>query len=107
MNTEISLRIELGVAAQKILQQIQLHHGTVEEQVEKGVQLAINDICNGDAFVQSVREATKQELAQIVNKAVLSWETRSRIEKLVAEKIGEKVGVYADQLAETITASLK
>ena len=101
-----TIRLELGINAQKFIQQVQLHHGTIEEQIAKGIELALNDLCEGDNFVQSVREATKLELSKIVNKAVFSWETQNKIEKLVAEKISKKVESYADTIAEKVTASL-
>ena len=101
-----TIRLELGINAQKFIQQVQLHHGTVEEQIGKGIELALNDLCEGDNFIQSVREATTLELSKIVNKAVFSWETQNKIEKLVAEKIGKKIEEYADKIAEKVTASL-
>ena len=107
METLATIRLELGINAQKFIQQVQLHHGTIEEQIGKGIELALNDLCEGDNFVQSVREATKLELSKIENKAVFSWETQSKIEKLVAEKISKKVEQYAEKIAEQVTASLK
>lgn len=101
-----TIKLELGINAQKMIQQVQLHHGNIEEQIAKGIKLALNDLCEGDNFIQSVREATKIELSQIVHKSVLSWETRSKIEKLVAEKISNKIEKYADDIAERVTASL-
>lgn len=106
MDNLTTIRLELGINAQKFIQQVQLHNGTIEEQIAKGIELALNDICEGDNFVQSVREATKLELSKIVNKAVFRWETQNKIEKLVAEKISKKVEVYADTIAEKVTASL-
>lgn len=101
-----TIKLELGINAQKMIQQVQLHHGNIEEQIAKGIELALNDLCEGDNFIQSVREATKIELSQIVHKAVLSWETRGKIEKLVAEKISNKIEKYADDIAERVTSSL-
>lgn len=107
MNELVNIRLELGINAQKMIQQVQLNNGSVESQIAKGIELALNDLCEGDNFVQSVREATKLELSKIVNKAVFSWETQSKIEKLVAEKISKKVEAYADTIAEKVTANLK
>lgn len=101
-----TIRLELGINAQRFIQQVQLHNGTIEEQIGKGIELALNDLCEGDNFVQSVREATKLELSKIVNKAVFAYDTQMRIEKLVAEKISKKIEAYADKIAENITASL-
>lgn len=103
---ETTIKLELGINAQKFIQQVQIYHGAVEEQIAKGIELALNDLCEGDNFVQSVRVATKQELSKIVNKVVFSWETQSKIEKLVAEKISKKIETYADTIAEKVTASL-
>jgi hypothetical protein len=102
-----TIRLDLGINAQKFIQQIQLQNGIIEDQIAKGIELALNDICEGDSFIQSVREATKLELSKIVNKSVFSWETQSKIEKLVAEKISKKVEEYADNIAEKVTSSLK
>lgn len=100
------IKLELGINAQRFIQQVQLHHGTIEEQIGKGIELALNDLCQGDNFIEIVRESTKVELSNIVNKAVLSWETRNRIEKIITEKISKKVEEYADEIAEKVTASL-
>lgn len=101
-----TIRLELGINAQKFIQQVQLNHGTIEEQIGKGIELALNDLCEGDNFIKSVRESTKIELRNIVNKAVFSWETKDKIEKLVADKIGQKVEKFADEIAEKVTATL-
>ena len=102
-----TIRLELGISAQKFIQQVQLYNGTIEEQIAKGIELALNDICEGDSFIEAVRESCKVELAQIVNKAVMSWEVRNKISKLVEEKIGKKVEEYADRIAEKVTETLK
>jgi hypothetical protein len=101
------IRLELGIDAQKFIQQIQLHNGNVEEQIAKGIELALNDLCEGDNFVQQVRESTKLELAKIVNQAVMKWDTQRAIEKAVSEKIGLKIGEYADVIANKMVSSLK
>jgi hypothetical protein len=101
-----NIRLELGIDAQKFIQQVQLHYGSIEEQISKGIELALNDLCEGDNFIESVRNATKHELSAIVNKAVLSWETRNKIEKLIANKIEKKIEQYAEQIAEKVTSSL-
>lgn len=107
MDNLTTIRLELGINAQRFIQQIHLNHGAIEEQIAKGIELALNDLCEGDNFVQSVREATKVELGKIVTGAVVSWETKNKIEKMVAEKIGLKISEYADAVAEKVTASLR
>ncbi len=107
MNELVNIRLELGINTQKMIQQVQLHHGNVESQIAKGVELALNDLCDGDNFIQQVREATKLELANVVHRAVISWDVQHSIKKAVAEKIGKKIEEYADRVAEQVTANLK
>jgi len=107
MENLATIRLELGINAQKFIQQVQLNHGTIEEQIGKGIELALNDLCEGDNFVQQVRESTKLELSKIVHQAVFSYDTQRAIEKAVADKIGQKINEYADTIAEKVTANLK
>lgn len=106
MENTTTIRLELGISAQKFIQQVQLHNGTIEDQIAKGIELALNDITDGDNFIQAVRENTKVELAKIVNHTVSSWQIRNQIEKLIAEKIGKKIEEYADKIAEKVTSTL-
>jgi len=36
MNELVNIRLELGINAQKMIQQVQLHNGNVESQIAKG-----------------------------------------------------------------------
>lgn len=101
-----TIRLELGIDAQRFIQMVQLQHGSVEEQIAKGIELALNDLCEGDNFVQLVRETTKTELSKIVNRAVCSREIHDRIEDVISEKIGQRIVAYANIVAERVTASL-
>ena len=103
----VNIRLELGIDARKFIQQVQIYNGLVEDQIAKGIELALNDLLLEDNFIQLVRQNTKTELVNIVNKAVISYDTRLRIEKIVAEKIGEKINEYADDIAEKVTSGLK
>lgn len=101
-----TIRLELGINAQKFIQQVQLNNELIETQIQKGIELALDDIAQSDNFIEIIRENTKTELQMIVNKAVMSWEVRSKIEKMVAEKIGKKIEEFAEKIAEKVTSSL-
>lgn len=106
MEKSVSVRLELGIDPQNFIQQVRLHNQMVEEQISKGIELALNDLCEGDNLVQLVRETTKTQISEIVKRSVNSWQTKSKIENLVSEKIGKKVEEYADKIADKVTASL-
>jgi len=107
MENRTHIKLELGIDASKFIQMVQINNETIEKQLSTGIQLAINDLTENDNFVQTIREATKNELALIVNKAVMSYELKTKISKLIEQKIGEKVEQYADKIATQITSSLK
>lgn len=107
MQNQTHIRLELGIDARKFIQQIQINNEAIEDQISKGINLAIEDIAEGDNFIQSVREATKNELALIVNKSVMSWEVQNSISKIIAEKFSKKIEEYADKIADQITSTLK
>ena len=101
-----TIRLELGIDAQKFIQQVQIYNGSVQEQVEKGIELALNDLCEDDNLTEKIRETTKIELENLVHKVVLSWETKQKIEKIIYNKISEKIEQYADDIASKVTSSL-
>ena len=107
MENTSTIRLELGINAQKFIQQVQLNNEAIETQIAKGIELALNDITEESNFVEVIRQSTKDELTNIVNRVVMSWEVKNKITKLVEQKIGEKVEAYADKIADKITSSLK
>lgn len=107
MDNISKIRLELGINAQRYIQQIEINNQFIEDQISKGIELALDDIANSDNFIQMIRQNTVSELRDIVNKAVMSWEIRNKISKMVEEKIGEKLNAYADKIADRIVGSLE
>lgn len=106
MENTTHIRLELGISAQKIVSMIQVNNESIEEQISKGIELAIKDLTDGDNFIKQIREATKQEVSNLVNQAVMSWEVKNKISKLIAHKMEEKIEKYADQIASKLTQNL-
>ena len=60
MENQTSIRLELGINAQKFIQQVQLNNKVIEYQIQKGIELALNDIVENDNFIEIIRESTKK-----------------------------------------------
>lgn len=101
-----TIRLGLGINAQKMVQQVQLNNKIIEDQIEKGIQLALDDITKDDNFVEIIREQTKKELHDIIRKTTMSYEVRSKISKAVEEKLGERIDMFADKIADKISETL-
>lgn len=107
MENTTTIKLELGIDATRFVQQVKIRNESIENSIEKGIQLAMDDLLEEDNFIQSIRQATKQELENIVNKNVLTWEVKNNIQKLISEKVGKKIEEYADKISEKLTNSLK
>lgn len=102
-----TIRLELGINAQKMVQQVQLHNGTLESQIATGIELALKDLCEEDNFIETVRSATKVEIHKLVHGAVLRYDVRNAIEKALSQKIGQKIEEYADSVATKMIEGIK
>lgn len=107
MENTVTIRLDLGINAQKFIQEVQLNNKTIEDQIAKGIELALNDITEGDNFIQAIRANTKLELTKTVNTVVSSWSVQNKISKLIEEKVGKQIEAYAEQIAESVTRNLK
>ncbi|MCP4761119.1 MAG: hypothetical protein GY870_05005 [archaeon] len=101
-----SIKLELGIDATQIIHQVQIDNVLIENQIKKGIELALSDLTKEEKFVNIIRENTKKELASIVNSAVMKWEVRNKISKMVEKRIGDKIEEYADTIAEKMISGL-
>lgn len=107
MDNLTTLRIDLGINAQKVMQQLQVHNLNIEAEVEKGLQMAFDEIATDDNFALKIKNETKAHIESICHQAIMSWEVKNKITKFIEEKVGNKISEYADRIAENITSSLK
>ena len=103
----VTVKIELDIAAQKLLQNVQIQNRELEQQIEKGIKLAMDNLAKDDAFVDMVRIATEKEVETLFRKAIMSYEFQNRITKAVQEKAGNAIEKYSNDLADKITKTLK
>jgi hypothetical protein len=106
MNKGIDIRLELGIDAQRFMQQVIVHNDKIESLISEGINKAMEDVVDSTQFVEMVREKTKEGIFDVINRAVLSWDVKVKIQKAVEEKLGKKIDEYADQLADQIISNL-
>lgn len=102
----INIRLELGIDAQKFIQQVQLNNKNIEDQVSKGISLALDEICKDDNFVEIVKESTKGSLLKLVNDSVNSWEMKRKIQDSLEKQIGQRISAYAEGVVEKLVKNL-
>lgn len=102
-----TIRLELGIDAQKFMQQVQIYNQGMEAEVSKGIQMALDEIIADDNFALLIKNRTKEAIENIAYKVVMSWEIKDAIYKMINERVNKKVEEYADRIAEKITKSLE
>ena len=107
MKTEIGLRIELEVPAQRLLNTMRFYNEDVEKQVEEGVNLAIKELSENESIARMVADEIKKKMNNSIVGYVLSYEVQNAIQKSIGETISNKIQEYADEVAEKIYDQLK
>lgn len=103
---ETKVRLELGIDAQRIMQQVIVNNERIEDQLKKGIELAFEELAD-ENFVELIKLSTKEEVINILKSSVMSWQLKQQIQDKIREKIGQKVDEYTDRIAEEFTKSLK
>ena len=106
MSELINLRIDLGINAQKIMQQVQIHNQGIEDAVQRGVELAVQELANSENIVLAVKAATLKEFQDLITQRVISWEVKQALMTEIDKRVGEKISEYAEKIASNITKNL-
>lgn len=105
MENQTSIRLELGIDARRIMQHVRIDNHRIEDQLEKGIQLAIDDLTE-DNFIETIRQTAKDEIKRIVTKELLSFNFQDEIIKSLRESARKSIEQYSDKLSNKITESL-
>lgn len=106
MEPNATLRIELTAFAGKLLSQLHIENSNIEEQIKKGLELAIDDICKEDNLVNYIRTVAKDEIHQMIRREVFSWELKNRIRDLISSKMEAKLQEFSDKMTDKVINAL-
>lgn len=100
---KLVLKIDLEVAAQRMLSQIQVHNQELEAAMQRGIDKAVEEILTEDNFELAIKERVKEELLGLVKKSMLSWD----IQKLIIDKVTARIVSRIDEFAEKVAGQIK
>lgn len=106
MNTETRLRMELELPAYKITQWLETHNAQVEQEVEAGVKLAIDQLSESGTLANAVKEQVIASIQKAISKSVDSWDFKNAIMKKIQDAVILEVDKYAVQIADAITPKI-
>ena len=107
MKNTTSIRVELGISAQQLIQQVMINNKHVEAQITEGLELALDDVLNKENFVEHIRQAAKKEIEKTIQDSLGQWNVRQQIKKMIETKLAEKLEEFAEKVANQLTENLQ
>jgi len=107
MENMTTLRVDLGISAQKIIQQLMISNEHIETILQENIKRAFDDLTKESTFAELVYEGTKREIQKIMVDSVCDWKVRSKIQEAIEKAIDGKLNDYAQGIADKFVASLK
>lgn len=103
MRENTIIKIELGLAAQKIIQQLHFSNEVIERDIAAGIEKAFANLGVGtDAFIENVARTAEDAIHQAVIYSVNSWSVKSKIAESVEKAISDKLDGYCKKIADQV-----
>ena len=106
MDQLATVKIELGINAQKITSMFMTNNKQLEEVIGESIQAGLDEFCNADNFKDVIKQKTKQELLNMVHNKLFSWDLQDKMDKAIRLSIENKIKEYADKIADKVTSAL-
>lgn len=103
----VTLKIELDVAAQRVLNQFQTYNQEMEKAVENGVKKALEELSADKNFEDLIKERTKEAFYKIIDRTMIGYEMESKIQSALHSAVGIKLANYANHLANQLIIQVK
>lgn len=95
MTIEPSLKLELCIPAQRLVSQYITNNKNIEEQVKKGIESALDNLCRDDNLASLIN----QEVYRTLRESFSRWE----ISKTIRDTLEEKLHNYLLDKAQEFT----
>lgn len=107
MNREIGLKLELDISAQRIMSHLKVQNELLEDTIQKGIESAIKEFIEDSNFELLIKNKAKEEILAVVEKIIMPYEIKGKIEKAITAKIEDRITEYADKISEQLINSIK
>jgi glutamate-1-semialdehyde aminotransferase len=100
--TEINLRVELGLNAQKIIQEVRLHNASTEELIARSIEKALDSLTSDATLQEQIDRLVRQGIINMVTSFTNSFEFNN----LIREQLKAAVVSNGDAIAALIVKSM-
>lgn len=106
MNTEFAIKVELNAMGERFMTSIQTRNEELEKSVERGFQLAIDELTNGDTLENLVKEEVKKKIISSFTSYTFQSKMTEIVQKAMYEKLSTEMSNFSDKFAEELKEKL-
>lgn len=98
MNIQPSLRLELQIPAQRFVSQYITNNKNIEEQVKKGIESALDNLCRDDNLASLINQEVYRTLRESFSRWEISRTIRDTLEEKLHNYLLEKAQEFANKV---------
>lgn len=98
MIIEPSLKLELCIPAQRLVSQYITNNKNIEEQVKKGIESALDNLCRDDNLASLINQEVYRTLRESFSRWEISRTIRDTLEEKLHNYLLEKAQEFADKV---------
>jgi hypothetical protein len=103
----VTFKVELDIAASKVLHQLQTHNHELEEATKRGIEAAFKELAEDTNWEQLVKEKVKDQFIWMLNREIATSEVAAQVRTAINKAVTNKIEAYAEKVAEKFTSALE
>ncbi len=107
MRDVTTLRLELGISAERLVSQVLVDNRQLEDRLTAGIKKGLEELLNEDGLDRMIADAVKEEVRNTIRQASASWSLKHKIHEAIFNQLDEKVAVIAKDWGDKMLAQIE
>jgi len=100
------MQLSLNIDAQKFIQQVQVRNEMLEQEVQKGLDKAFEELSKDGTIEKMIQEAVRKNIMDSFSRWVFQSDIRKNVEKQISDKLSDKINIYTDRLVSELAEKM-
>lgn len=102
----LTMQLALNIDAQKFIQQVQLNNSLLEDEVQKGLDKAFEELSKDGTVEKMIFEAVRRNIMDSFSRWVFQSDIRTKVEKQLSQKLSDKIDKYTSTIVNELAEKL-
>lgn len=102
----LTMQLSLNIETQKFIQQVQIHNQMLEDEVQKGLDKAFEELSKDGTIEKMIQEAVRKNIMDSFSRWVFQSDIRKNVEKQITEKLSARIDTYTDNLVNELASKM-